>query len=190
MIKQAAVLGLAGALAISSGVAQAAADDKMFSVGGALYWIDIEATGIGDLEFSGGALVGTAAFNENVAVRGSIYNTKWDDDSALKLSGYDTQLLLGSNLKSEGFKFYAAIGVFSESMTVSGVRGDMDFNGGQFGVGLGYNWPSVSLDYSINVRSADDYADFVEQSGLMQLAGVTRSEVSAVSSSLALAVRF
>lgn len=106
------------------------------------------------------------------------------------MSGYDTQLLLGSNLKSEGFKFYAAIGVFSESMTVSGVRGDLDFNGGQFGVGLGYNWPSVSLDYSINVRSADDYADFVEQSGLMQLAGVTRSEVSAVSSSLALAVRF
>ena len=68
--------------------------------------------------------------------------------------------VLTYNLKSEGFKFYAAIGVFSESMTVSGVRGDLDFNGGQFGVGLGYNWPSVSLDYSINVRSADDYADF------------------------------
>lgn len=58
MIKQAAVLGLAGALAISSGVAQAAADDKMFSVGGALYWIDVEATNIGEMEFSGGALVG------------------------------------------------------------------------------------------------------------------------------------
>src|SRR5690606_19419088 len=117
MIKRAAVLGLTSILAFSSGVVQAAADDKMFSVGGALYWIDIEATGLGEMEFSGGALVGTAAFNENVAVRGSIYNTKWDDDSALKLSGYDTQLLLGSNLKSEGFKFYAAIGVFSESMT-------------------------------------------------------------------------
>lgn len=190
MGKQAVIIGLAGVMALGGGMVQAAEGDKMFSVGGALYWIDVDATNIGELEFSGGALVGTAAFNENVAVRGSIYNTSWDEDEDFELSGYDTQLLLGGNLISEGFKYYVSLGVFSESMTLAGMSGELDFSGGQFGVGIGYSWPNVSLDYSINVRSADDYADFVEQSGLMTMAGVSYSEVTATSSSLALSVRF
>ncbi|KHL70856.1 hypothetical protein SF06_02660 [Pseudomonas flexibilis] len=192
MGRQVAVLGLAGVIALCSGVAQAAAGDKMFSIGGSLYWIDVDATHVTTMDFTGGSIVGTAAFSDNVAVRGSIYGAAWDVDDELEVTGYDTQLLIGANLKGEGFKYYVALGVFDERIGLAG--DDVDdkerFRGAQLGVGFGYNWPQVALDYTLNVRSADDYADFVEESGMMQVAGARRSEVTATATSLALSLRF
>ncbi len=81
-------------------------------------------------------------------------------DDELEVTGYDTQLLIGANLKGEGFKYYVALGVFDERIGLAG--DDVDdkerFRGAQLGVGFGYNWPQVALDYTLNVRSADDYA--------------------------------
>ena len=192
MSKQAAIYGLAGILALGSGLAQAAADDRMFSIGGALYWIDVDATHVGTMDFTGGSITGTAAFNENVAVRGSIYGATWDVDDDLEVGGYDVQLLLGSNLNREGFKYYVALGAFDERIGFAGV--DVDdkerFSGAQLGLGFGYNWPKVALDYTLNLRSADDYADFAEDSGMMRAAGARRSEVTATSTALALSLRF
>lgn len=191
-MRNAAIIGLAGSLILASGLAQAAADDRMFSVGGSLYWIDVDATHVGTVDFSGGSIVGTAAFNENVAVRGSIYGATWDVDDALEVTGYDTQLLLGNNLNREGFKYYVALGVFDERIGFAG--DDVDdkerFSGAQLGLGFGYNWPQVALDYTLNLRSANDYADFIEESGVMTIAGARRSEVTATSTSLALSLRF
>lgn len=187
-MNKAVAIGAAIALTLTSNLAQAAEGDKNFSLGGSLYWIDIDATNLITMDFTGGSLVGTAAFNENVAVRGSIYSTTSDLYDEVELGGYDAQVLLGGNLNREGFKYYLALGVFSESLE----DGDesIDFSGAQIGAGFGYNWPQVALDYTINLRSADDYVDFVEDSGMMQRAGVRRSEVSATSTSLALSFRF
>jgi hypothetical protein len=177
---------------LASGLAQGAADERMFSVGGALYWIDVDATNVITMDFSGGAIVGTAAFNDNVALRGSIYGAAWDVNDELEATGYDAQLLLGSNLNREGFKYYVALGVFDERIGLEG--DDVDdkerFSGAQLGLGFGYNWPQVALDYTLNVRSASDYADFIEDSGMMQVAGARRSEVTATSTALTLSLRF
>ena len=191
-MRNAAIFGLAGSLMLASGLAQGAADERMFSVGGALYWIDVDATNVITMDFSGGAIVGTAAFNDNVALRGSIYGAAWDVNDELEVTGYDAQLLLGSNLNREGFKYYVALGVFDERIGLEG--DDVDdkerFSGAQLGLGFGYNWPQVALDYTLNVRSASDYADFIEDSGMMQVAGARRSEVTATSTALTLSLRF
>jgi hypothetical protein len=191
-MRNAAIFGLAGSLMLASGLAQGAADERMFSVGGALYWIDVDATNVITMDFSGGAIVGTAAFNDNVALRGSIYGAAWDVNDELEATGYDAQLLLGSNLNREGFKYYVALGVFDERIGLEG--DDVDdkerFSGAQLGLGFGYNWPQVALDYTLNVRSASDYADFIEDSGMMQVAGARRSEVTATSTALTLSLRF
>ena len=186
-MNKAVAIGAAIALTLTSNLAQAAEGDKNFSLGGSLYWIDIDATNVITMDFTGGSLVGTAAFNENVAVRGSIYNTTWDVQDDLELAGYDAQVLLGGNLNREGFKYYLALGVFSE--TADNGYNTIDFSGAQIGAGFGYNWPQVALDYTINLRSADDYADFIGD--LMDNVGVTgTSKVSATSTSLALSFRF
>jgi hypothetical protein len=191
-MRNAAIIGLAGSLMLASSLAQGAADERMFSVGGALYWIDVDATNVITMDFSGGAIVGTAAFNDNVALRGSIYGAAWDVNDELEATGYDAQLLLGSNLNREGFKYYVALGVFDERIGLEG--DDVDdkerFSGAQLGLGFGYNWPQVALDYTLNVRSASDYADFIEDSGMMQVAGARRSEVTATSTALTLSLRF
>ncbi|HTO19157.1 MAG TPA: outer membrane beta-barrel protein [Pseudomonas sp.] len=191
-MRNAAIFGLAGSLMLASGLAQGAADERMFSVGGALYWIDVDATNVVTMDFSGGAIVGTAAFNDNVALRGSIYGAAWDVNDELEVTGYDAQLLLGSNLNREGFKYYVALGVFDERIGLEG--DDVDdkerFSGAQLGAGFGYNWPQVALDYTLNIRSASDYADFIEDSGMMQVAGARRSEVTATSTALTLSLRF
>lgn len=191
-MKNTAVIGLATTLLLGSGMVQAAAYDKIFSIGGSLYWIDVDATNIATLDFTGGSIVGTGAFSDNVAVRGSVYGATWDVNDALEVTGYDVQLLLGSNLKREGFKYYAALGVFDERVGQAGIA-DEDrerFTGAQLGLGFGYNWSQVALDYTINVRSANDYANFIEESWVMQAVGVRRSEVTATSTSLALSLRF
>jgi hypothetical protein len=191
-MRNAAIFGLAGSLMLASGLAQGAADERMFSVGGALYWIDVDATNVVTMDFSGGAIVGTAAFNDHVALRGSIYGAAWDVNDELEVTGYDAQLLLGSNLNREGFKYYVALGVFDERIGLEG--DDVDdkerFSGAQLGAGFGYNWPQVALDYTLNIRSASDYADFIEDSGMMQVAGARRSEVTATSTALTLSLRF
>lgn len=191
-MRNAAIIGLAGALAVNGGLAQAAADDRMFSVGGSLYTIDVDATHVGTMDFTGGSIVGTAAFNEHVALRGNIYGATWDVDDELEVAGYDVQLLLGGNLNREGFKYYLSLGVFDERIGWDGGRDDdrERFSGALLGLGFGYNWPQVALDYTIHLRSANDYADFVEDSGVMQVVGARRSEVSATSTSLALSLRF
>ncbi|WP_443200260.1 outer membrane beta-barrel protein [Pseudomonas sp. B392_1p] len=189
MMKKAAALGLVGALALMTGIAQAA-EEKNFSVGGSFYWIDVDATNVATLDFTGGSIFGTAALNEHVALRGSIYGASWDVDDDLEVTGYDVQLLLGGNLNREGFKYYLALGGFSETLEYDGGGDSMDFSGAQVGLGFGYNWAQVSLDYTINLRSADDYADAIEDSGLMWAAGARRSEVTATSSTLALSLRF
>lgn len=191
-MRNAAIIGLTGSLLLASGLAQAAADDKMFSIGGSLYWIDVDATNVITMDFTGGAIVGSAAFNNHVALRGSIYGAAWDVNDELEVTGSDVQFLLGNNLASEGFKYYVALGVFDERI---GLKGDDDddkerFSGAQLGVGFGYNWPQVALDYTLNFRAAGDYADYVESSGLMQVAGARRSEVSATSTALSLSLRF
>lgn len=187
-----AIICLASVLALGGNTAQAAADDRMFSLGGSLYWIDVDATHVGTLDFTGGSLTGTATFSENVALRGSLYGAASDVDDELEVTGYDVQLLLGGNLNREGFKYYVALGVFDERIGLDGDdAGDKErFKGAQLGLGFGYNWSRVALDYTLNFRSASDYADFVEDSGVMRMVGVRRSEVSATSTSLALSLRF
>ena len=188
-MRNAAIIGLAGSLVLASGLVQAAADERMFTLGGSLYWIDVDAKNVGTMDFTGGAFIGSAAFNNHVALRGSIYGATWDVDDELEVTGSDIQMLLGNNLVREGFKYYVALGIFNERIGPASVDADdrEEFSGAQLGLGFGYNWPQVALDYTLNFRDADDYADYVEK---MPAAGARRSDVTATSTALTLSLRF
>ena len=188
-MRKAAIIGLAGSLMLASGLAQAVAGDRMFTLGGSLYWIDVDAKNVGTMDFTGGAFIGSAAFNNHVALRGSIYGATWDVDDELEVTGSDIQMLLGNNLVREGFKYYVALGVFNERIGPASVDADdrEEFSGAQLGVGFGYNWSHIALDYTLNFRAVDDYADSI---GIWQAPGAQHSDVIATSTVLALSLRF
>ena len=58
MNKQVAIISLASALALSGGAMQTTAAEKLFSLGGSLYLVDVDARDIATMDFSGGSIVG------------------------------------------------------------------------------------------------------------------------------------
>lgn len=152
---------------------------KKWNVGISTYAITIDAAAYGDDQFAGYSLSGGYSFSDNVALRGQYYSTEHDIDSSLELSGLDLNVYVGTGLASEGFKAYAGLGVYSETLESSYFQVEEDFSGVQLSGGIGYNWESVSLDFALAIRSTGDYEDFG-----------TGADTSAVAGSLILAYRF
>ena len=138
--------------------------EKNFSIGLSTYALtlayDDTTVALADDEFSGLAISAAYAFNDNVAVKGSLYSLDHDDNSNLEASGLDLAAVAGTGLATEGFKIYGGGGIFSETWEFPGFA-DEKFSGIQFVGGLGYNWDVVAIDLSLALREADDYADFV-----------------------------
>ncbi|KGJ88080.1 hypothetical protein ND16A_2633 [Thalassotalea sp. ND16A] len=181
-------LSLASALscqALAEQPEQAAAEPlKQWNVGIGSYATTINVDGNHgdeDLDFSGLNLAGTYAFNDNVAIRAGYYSLDFDDDSELESSGLDLLAYYGTGFATEGFKAYIGGGFFTDTWEAEGE--DEDFSGIQLNGGIGYNWEFVSLELMLGIRSADDYADFIEDLG-------GNGDVTAISSSLLLSARF
>ena len=58
---------------------------------------------------------------------------------------------------------------------------DENFSGAQISGGIGYNWQKVSLDFTLAIRTAGDYADMLDED---------EDDVVAASGSLNIAYRF
>ncbi|WP_323751420.1 outer membrane beta-barrel protein [Marinobacter sp.] len=114
-----------------------------------------------DENFSGFALFGTAAVNDNFAFRLTYANQSHEDDSNLDLTAIEGSVIAGTGLATTGFKAYGSLGFFNETLEYSGYSEEFDFNGLMLGGGIGYNWNPVSLELWINFRDAGDYEDFV-----------------------------
>lgn len=173
-----AICVIAIAAASAPAFAEESAKEKHFSVGIASH-ATVISDDFEDLDFSGFALFGTGAVNDNVGFRLTYAKQSWDDNSDLKLDALEGSLIAGTGLATTGFKAYGSLGFYSETLKANGASGDVDFSGAMFGGGIGYNWSPVSLEFWINVRSTDDYEDF---SG--------SSDVTAVSGGLGLSARF
>ncbi|WP_325412008.1 hypothetical protein [Pseudomonas sp.] len=139
--------------------------------------------GSDEFRFGGAAINATLSLNNNLALRGHLYSQEWEDASSTELSGFDLQLLLGSNLAREGFKYYLSLGLFSEELEEPGYSRSL--SGTMIGFGLGYNWERVALDFSLHARQAQPYADMLEELGYPY-----SGTVSAGSGALSLAYRF
>jgi len=166
------------ATAATSALAEESAKEKRFSVGLASY-ATVISDSTEDLDFSGFALFGTGAVNDNVGFRLTYAKQSWDDNSNLKLDALEGSLIAGTGLATIGFKAYGSLGFYSETLKANGASEEIDFSGAMFGGGIGYNWSPVSLEFWINLRSTDDYEEFAGG-----------ADVTAVSGGLGLSARF
>lgn len=156
---------------------------KHFSVGLAPYATVVSVDtyyGSDDLDFSGFAILGTGAVNDNVGFRLTYADQDNDDNSDLELTAVEVSLIAGTGLATDGFKAYGSVGFFSETLEVSGFSGEEDFSGLMLGAGVGYNWSPVSLEFWINFRDPSDYED----------AAGSGVDITAASGGLALSARF
>lgn len=159
--------------------------EKKFSIGLGTYALNLaysDASMGSDDEFSGFAINASYAFNDHVAVKGAYYSLEHDDFSEIEAKGLDLAVVGGMGLATEGFKIYGGGGLFNETWEFPRFA-DEKFSGIQLVGGLGYNWDVVSVDLSVAIRNASDYADFLESIG-------GTGTVTAVTGALTVSARF
>lgn len=145
---------------------------KALSVAYSSVWLSNE-------ELSGYQIGYSRVFQRYFEIRGSYYNLDHTSYSDITIHGFDLGLVAGK--VTSGFKAYGGAGFFSETFLNSS---SYDFSGFQLIGGLGYNWPSIGLDFIIALRNASDYESFA-----LSYYGID-TEAAAASASLNLGFRF
>lgn len=110
-----------------------------------------------DLTFTGLQLVGAMSVSDNVQAQLSIYGASEADYDDLTVSGNSIRMNFGKGFQLKGFKAYATVGYFNESLEDATSESD-GISGFEFGGAIGYNFDAVSLDYGITIRNSDGYA--------------------------------
>ncbi|MGJ8692623.1 MAG: hypothetical protein ACSHW0_09085 [Thalassotalea sp.] len=110
-------------------------------------------------------------------MKAQYYEVKKDRRSIFEISGVEASIYYGTGLATQSFKAYLGAGIYSEKFKFYHL--DDDISGAQITGGLGYNWPKISLELSLNYRSTGDYEDLGNY-----------NDISATSSSLILSYRF
>lgn len=155
-------------LILTAGTAMAQYAPKQISAGAGVYVVTSKT---GDHErdnMVGHAFTAAMTLGPGSAVRGHLYFTKPEEEDAgdFKLDGYDAQFLLGSNLNRKGGKIYVLGGYWSETMKEDSSSktqsAELDFSGFMAGLGIGYNWPSATLDLWVAWRDPADYKDIAQ----------------------------
>lgn len=163
--------------------AEEAESEKHFSIGIASFATAVNVDtyyGSEKEDFSGFALFGTGAVNDNVGFRLTYAKQSHTDESDLKLDALEGSIIAGTGLATTGFKAYGSLGFYSETLKVNGLSEEADFSGLMLGGGIGYNWEPISLEFWINFRDSSDYEDF----------GGGNVDVVAASGGLGLSARF
>ena len=152
-------------LILTAGTALAQATPKNITAGAGVYVVTTSDDDERD-SMEGYAITGAMALGPGSAIRGHLSFTEHEDNSNLKLEGFDGQFLLGSNLNRLGFKIYALGGYFSETLklesTSKTTANEADFAGFMAGLGIGYNWPSAALDFWVAWRDPGEYKEYYE----------------------------
>lgn len=116
-----------------------------------------------DQDFTGFNIAAGYAFNNHFQVRATYFSLENDDYSSLESKGYDVMAYGGTGFTEKGFRGYGGAGLFSDKWSVPGDSESL--SGIQFGGGVGYSWGPAALDFVLTLRQADEYEDFVYQSG-------------------------
>ena len=182
-----------------------AQDSKPFSVGLASFATSVDYTveyeyGLDDDEeqtFSGPAIFGTAAVNDNLAFRVLYGWQDHTDESDIELETIEGTVLGGIGLASEGFKAYGSLGFFRDDLDWNDkpARVNTDtFKGLALGAGAGYSWPWVSVELWISVRDNSDYEDALDDYYAGQAQGIFDYDeieyLSVVTAGIGASVRF
>ncbi|NWO04528.1 MAG: hypothetical protein HLX50_02135 [Alteromonadaceae bacterium] len=143
--------------------------------------------------FSGPALFITGAINNNFALRGT-YAMQGHEDESWDLDSLEGSLLAGTGLAENGLRAYGSVGFFRDSFEYSTYDSSSEketFSGLALGGGVGYTWTHLALEFWLNVRSAADYEDFLEDyAHETSEHGAEIDDVVAVTGGLGLSVRF
>ncbi len=107
--------------------------------------------------YRGGTLGYERALGDHWAVRFAGYTASYEFNDQETFDGYDVQLLLTTNARRTGFKFYLGGAYFTETYAVPPLAVEERFSGGGLVLGLGYNWRRVSLEWYGVGRMAEDY---------------------------------
>lgn len=90
--------------------------------------------------FSGLAIYGGSAFNNNFGLRGQLsFQSLNDSDFEVRSRAFELSFMAGTGLETEGFKAYGSLGFFADRWSASFAADDESFNGLMIGGGLGYN---------------------------------------------------
>lgn len=116
-----------------------------------------------DMDFSGFNITAGYAINNHFQVRGTYFTLDNDENSAVESSGFEMMAYGGVGFAESGFRGYGGVGFFSDEWSFSSESESM--SGIQFGGGLGYNWGPVALDFVLTLRQADEYEDFMYETG-------------------------
>jgi len=124
------------------------------------YVVQFDSDGYKD-NFVGLGLSASTAISRNAVIRGVIYGTEHEDISDFTAAGIDVQILFGKNLSRPGFKFYAGLDYFMETLELDLGWGseEEDYSGLGLILGRGYNFRNMSIDWYGCGRNPDAYDD-------------------------------
>ncbi len=124
--------------------------------------------------FSGVALNVGYTITDFAAVNSHIYSLS--DDFNQDMKGYDLALRLGKF--TPGFNFFVQGGIFSETLSSSTSSATQDFSVTFLGLGAGYKWKQVGVDFDVSRRAIKDYQ------------GTSTANIDAATSSLTISYLF
>ena len=128
-----------------------------------------------DTSYGGGALSYQYGLNDHIVLRVNLYGAKQEDFDDETIGGVDGQVLLTTNARNNGFKFYVGGGYFSEKWKNEVTDKEDSYNGAEVVFGLGYNFSRVGLDITGAVRPKSAYdADGPNSPDLLFVTGAAR----------------
>ncbi|WP_159817392.1 outer membrane beta-barrel protein [Colwellia sp. 20A7] len=139
-----------------------AVPEKNWSIGiGSYAFILANDNNSNDDEFSGFNIAAAYAVNNHFQIRATYFSLESDDYYAVESEGFDLMAYGGVGFSKKGFRGYGGAGFFSDE------RSDQSesISGFQLGGGLGYNWGPAALDFVLTLRKADEYEDYIYESG-------------------------
>ena len=148
-------------------------DGKRNSFGVGTYSTIVDYESESTIRLHGLALIYTFSFTNWIAVHAEGYS---QEDDGVDVHGVDISMLLGHNLLNNGFRIYFKAGRFLEKMD-SGPFGNEVNSGTLLGLGIGWTWTRVDLNFWMAWREPNAY----EHGG---------EDVNAISSGLSIAFRF
>ncbi len=102
-------------------------------------------------------------FNEGSIERELICNNDptWNSNNQtdVSMSGYELQLILGTNLKQKGSNIFIAIGTFNEKWDFTDIYNDNEFSGYTQTFGLSFGGENFNIGLSYQLHNSPDYED-------------------------------
>ena len=124
--------------------------------------------------FTGVAISGSYAFNDNVSIRG-LLSQQMDENEGrdgweITMQSFQIEFILGRGLTTPGWNWFGSLGFFSDRLEVvrqndngDDLRDEDTISGVQAGLGFGYNFEHVYLEFELNpLKSSSDYSSDVD----------------------------